>query len=90
MPVISPDPSAASTPTTGIVYVWECLGQPGDYALCTDPQHGDFQNPNWRFRGELTGVPELDGFPRLTIDNRTRNGWPFVVHRDDRHGSYSF
>src|SRR5271166_3641138 len=77
MPVPTPDPSGASTPTTPL-YVWESLRQPGDYALCTDPQHGDFQNSNWRFRGELATVPELDGFPRPSI----ANGWPMRVHRD--------
>ena len=89
MPVVSSDASASSTPTTKTVYVWQCLGEPGDYALCTDAQHYDYQNPNWRFRGELADVRELDGFPRPTIDNRTCNGWPFVVHRD-RRGNYSF
>ena len=79
--VVSPDPSAAGTPWTAL-YVWESLEQPGDYALCTDPQHRDFQNANWRFRGELAAVPELDGLPRPTIDN----GWPMRVHRGHPSG----
>ena len=52
--------------------------EPGEYALCTDPQHRDFQNENsLRFRGELATVPELEGFPRPTI----ANGWPMRVRR---------
>jgi hypothetical protein len=74
MPVVSPAWSAAST----ALFVWESLEQPGDYALCTDQQHPDFQNPHWRFRGELATVPELDGFPRPSI----ANGWPTRVHID--------
>jgi hypothetical protein len=77
MPAESQGPTAASTPTAA-TYVWESVERPGDYALCTDPQHRDFQNPNWRFRGELATVPELDGFPRPTI---TR-GWPMRVRKD--------
>ena len=88
MPVVMPDPTAASISTGETVYVRECVGEPGDYALCTDPQNHDFQNPNWRFRGELASVPELDGFPRPIIDNRTLNGWLLIVRRD-RNGSYS-
>jgi len=79
MPATSPGPAAASTPTKAI-YVWESVGRPGDFALCADPQHRDFQNPNWRFRGELATVPELDGLPRPTI----ADGWPMRVRRDPR------
>jgi hypothetical protein len=79
MPEVSPDPSAASTSVTPI-YVWESQVRPGEYALCTDPRHRDFQTANWwRFRGELATVPELDGFPRPTI----ANGWPMRVRRGD-------
>ena len=77
MPVVSPDSSAPGTPTTAL-FVWESLEQSGDHALCTDQQHPDFQNPHWRFRGELATVPELDGFPRPSI----ANGWPMRVHID--------
>jgi hypothetical protein len=77
MPAELQGPAAAGTSGTAI-YVWESMGRPGDYALCTDPQHADFQNPNWRFRGELATVPELNGFPRPTI----ARGWPMRVRRD--------
>jgi hypothetical protein len=73
--------------TRETVYVWECLGEPGDYALCTDSQCREFQNPNWRFRSELAGVYELHDLSRSLIDNRTVNGWALVVHKD-QHGSY--
>jgi hypothetical protein len=77
--VVQPDPSAVSKPTKDI-YVWESLVRPGEYALCTDPQHRDFQNENWwRFRGELATVSELDGFTRPTI----ADGWPMRVRRGD-------
>ena len=56
MPVVSPDSSAPGTPTTAL-FVWESLEQSGDHALCTDQQHPDFQNPHWRFRGELRDGP---------------------------------
>jgi hypothetical protein len=69
--------SAAGTPTTAL-FVWESLEQPGDYALCTDRQHADFQSPHWRFRGELAAVPELDGLPRPS----NAHGWPMRVHID--------
>jgi hypothetical protein len=65
------------------------LGEPSDYALCTNSQQLDFQNPNWRFRGELQTVWELDGFPRHIIESRILNGSPMRVHRD-RSGTYSF
>src|SRR6516225_4206758 len=77
MPVEAQGPAAASTPTTAI-YVWESMERPGDYALCSDPHHRDFQNPNWRSRGELATVAELDGFPRPTI----APAWPMRVRRD--------
>jgi hypothetical protein len=77
MPVAAPDSSASSSPTPAL-FVWESLEQPGDYALCADQQHPDFQNPHWRFRGELATVPELGGFPRPSI----ANGWPMRVHID--------
>ena len=89
MPVVFPDPSAADVPTTGTVYVWQSFGQPGDFGLCTNRQHHDFQNADWRFRGELTTVPELNGFPRPTIDKRTVNGWPMTIHRNQQ-GNFVF
>lgn len=71
------DAAAASTPATAI-YVWESEVQPGEYALCTDPQHRDFQNASWwRFRGEFAPVPELEGLPRPII----ASGWPIRVRR---------
>ena len=77
--LVPPNPSAASTPATPI-YVWASEVQLGEYALCTDPPHRDFQNADWwRFRGELATVPELDGFPRPTI----ADGWPMRVRRGD-------
>jgi hypothetical protein len=82
MPIVVFDPTAASTPTKVTIYVWESLGEPGEFALCGNPQHRDFQTPNWKFRGELASVPELDGLPRPTIDNGTQNGWPMTVHVD--------
>lgn len=89
MPVVAPDPSAAGTPTSETVYVWECLGQPGDYAICSNPKYTDYQNPNWKFRGEFSSVAELDNLPRIIVKNRAINGWPFIVHVD-RNGSYIF
>ena len=74
MPAESQGPAAASTLTVAI-YVWESVERPGDYALCADPHHRDFQNPNWRFRGELAMVPELAGLPRPKIGT----GWPVRV-----------
>ena len=83
------DAAPASTRPKEIVYVWECLGQPGDYALCSDRQRRDFQTPNWKFRGELASVLDLHDIPQLGVDNRTVNGWSTVVHRD-KYGTYTF
>jgi hypothetical protein len=78
MPDVLRSLTTADAPSPAI-YVWESEVQPGEYALCTDPQHNDFQNANcWRFRGELATVPELRGFPRPTI----ADGWPMRVRRD--------
>ncbi len=71
------------------VYVWQSLGEPGEYALCTNPRYPDFQNANWRPLGELTGVPILAAFPRLTVDNGTVGGTPFIV-RVAGNGSFMF
>jgi hypothetical protein len=73
------------------VYVWECVGQPGDYGFCTNKQHPDFQTPNWKFKGEVASVPELSGpgFPQQAVETRTANGHCTTVHVD-RHGNYIY
>lgn len=66
------------------VYVWECLGGPGYFVLNTDSQYRAFQTPNWRPRGELSGVPELSEWTRRPQD--LIYGWHNVV-RLDRDGT---
>jgi hypothetical protein len=70
------------------VFVWECLGEPGYFGLCTNPQKPDFQTPNWKLRGQLP-VPELGWVSRELVDQDTVNEWHRVV-RVDRRGSYQF
>ena len=79
MPVIITDPTDPVGQTREPVYVWQSLGEPGEYALCTNSRYVDFQNGNWKALGELPGVPVLATFPRLTVDNGTVGGWPFIV-----------
>jgi len=52
MPVSGPDPDAANMPTNETVYVWESLGEPGQFALCSNRQYAEYKTANWKFRGE--------------------------------------
>ncbi len=75
MPDVSRDPAA--------IYVWESVVQPGEYALCTDRHHRDFQNEHWwRFLGELATISELNGFQWPSV----ASGWPMRVRRDPSGG----
>jgi hypothetical protein len=89
MPVSAPDPAASGTPTNKTVYVWECLGEPGKYALCTNRDYAEYKTANWKFRGELSTVDELNGFRRDAINNKTVNGWPMELNID-QNGNYSY
>jgi hypothetical protein len=84
MPVIFPDPAAHGEPTETTVYVWEHLGQTGDYILCSNVRHRDLQNASWRLRGKLEDVLEMNGLPRATINHNTRGGSLFFVHRNQQ------
>ena len=86
MPVVAYDPLATDLQINEAIHVWECLG---DYALCTKPQPPRYQSPDWKYRGKLQSVPELDGFPRQIIIKGTINGWPMLIHRGP-DGNYSF
>ena len=71
------------------VYVWECLDQPGGYALCTNQNYLEFKADNWRYLGELPLVAELAGMPRDAIHAQTLSGWPMMV-QTDHQGGYVF
>ena len=89
MPISRPDPTAKNTQTAETVYVWQSLGQPGEYALCTNRDHAELKTANWRFRGDLSTVNELDGMRRDAISAKTANGWPMILNVD-RYGNYIY
>ena len=89
MPMVAYDPVAASRPIPETVHVWESLGRHGDYALCTKLKPPLRQSSDWRYRGQLQGVVELNGFPRPIVLRGVMSGWLMVIHRDSE-GNYSF
>jgi hypothetical protein len=89
MPVVVYDPLATDLPIDETIHVWECQGRCGDYALCIKPQPPGPQSTDWKYRGKLQNIPELEGFPRPIIIRGTVNGWPMLIHRNP-DGNYSF
>lgn len=77
---LTTDPVAPVYQTGAPVYVWQSLGEPGEYALCTNPHYPSFQNANWKFLGELSDVPALASFSRVIANDRTGGGAPLIVN----------